>query len=66
MLQKQIEIEQSILESKNRLNSLRTKSRQIVQDLCNWYLVQRGLKELPVHIRDTVQKLDKFAYGSKK
>ena len=63
MIDREIALEINIARSRQKLLEMKIPAKEIVQGICQWYFIQKGLKVLPDHISKTVNILDKFAYG---
>ena len=64
MFDKEEILQKKIAQHLDKLRSLKSEAKEIVQGLYEWYFVRLGKTEFPDHIRETVKTLDKFAYGS--
>jgi uncharacterized membrane-anchored protein YjiN (DUF445 family) len=63
MLDKEEKLEAQIAQRMDKLRKLQAEAKAIVQELYSWYFIRLKKKEIPEHIRETVNFLDNFANG---
>lgn len=63
LFQQAEKLRESIRFHEEKARSLRIEARDTVQGIYAFYYVKMGRKDFPEHIRETVQYLDKKAYG---
>jgi hypothetical protein len=66
LFDKEEKLRQKINHHHKAIAKYRDDAKFLVQAISQHYLIQKGLKKLPDHIREVVEKLDKTAYGKEK